>query len=51
MSYRSMRLRNNITHEKQRTGDVLERELTLQQLLYTPETERVALPGEDEKSV
>ena len=45
MSYRSMRLRNNITHEKQRTGDVLERELTLQQLLYKPETERVALPG------
>ena len=40
--------------QKQRTGDVLERELTLQQLLYKPETERVALPGEggvDEKSV
>ena len=50
MSYRSMRLRNNITDEKAkngRGGRPLANSLSASNL----ETQRVALPGEDEKSV
>ena len=48
MSYRSMRLRNNITDEKAKNG---RGDVPLANSLSKPETERVALPGEDEKSV